>query len=642
MEIERANLLAFARMVIRDVLQNTSENPHVIMYEDDPSAKPAVITAVKRLLTIVEHCLCHGLRRSLPVIDDNSYSGDLFTNGGFLRHSNAIFKLAKDRCLSDTSIHCQSCLQPDPWPVLLHLEQLLASCNRLSETVNTMSELRTGLGKSRAWILQALMQKSLSAYFQHLVDGECPQVPPGLSVPQPSSTNGVDSPEGELKFVAPKRLPREFFYHPGALLLNDEGVVFAGLLVGLSSIDFCFALKDNLGELDYPLHVIPYHIFMQYNVEQLDRLFSKQNSYAHVNLTSVIDQKSLLEDMNTKLRKRLDCAQVRQVADEERTAALTTQVDALKLENRSLRIAIDHFRNRTPETGTNTSELPPQNGVTLSDALQPHPGPEFDDELNRLRNENEEKSILVRSLRAQLSENQSHAIQLKRELTNSRTLLEQKQLLIRQLEGKTRGLTTIVEQMRERLASVDAEKASLDRVLEQLRLQVSDLQTRCSLQQDDSKIQQELLCSLQSQLKERTTEVEQLQATVTELNTCKERVSQLQEEVEHWRTLCKEQESSLSEMATVVSSSKLEADNLRESHNALQDAQWTADSLVPNCSKCHVAFSVSRRRHHCRNCGLIFCHFCSTQTMSLPSAAKPVRVCDRCHNLLLHRYTAKS
>ncbi|KAA3672742.1 uncharacterized protein DEA37_0007680 [Paragonimus westermani] len=529
MEIERANLLAFSRMVIRDVLQNTSENPHVIMYEDDPNAEPAVITAVKRLLTIVEHCLCHGLRRSLPIIDDNSYSGDAFTNGGFLRHSNAIFKLAKDRCLADTSIHGQSFLQPDPWPVLLHLEQLVASCNRLSETVNTMSELRTGLGKSRAWILQALMQKSLSAYFQHLVDGECPQVPPGLSVPQPSSTNGLDTAEDELKSTTTKRLPREFFYHPGALLLNDEGVVFAGLLVGLSSIDFCFALKDNLGELDYPLsfyvrfqlHVIPYHIFMQYNVEQLDRLFSKQNSYAHVNLTSVIDQKSLLEDMNTRLRKRLDCAQVRQVADEERTTALTTQVDALKLENRSLRIAIDHFKNRTPETGTNTSELPPQNGVSSSDALQPHPCPEVEDELNRLRNENEEKSILVRSLRAQLSENQSHTIQLKSELANSRTLLEQKQLLIRQLEGKTRGLTTIVEQMRERLASVDAEKASLDRVLEQLRLQVSDLQTRCSLQQDDSRIQQELLCSLQSQLKERTTEVDQLQATVTELNTCK-------------------------------------------------------------------------------------------------------------------------
>ncbi|KAF5395866.1 hypothetical protein PHET_11081 [Paragonimus heterotremus] len=127
------------------------------------------------------------------------------------------------------------------------------------------------------------------------------------------------------------------------------------------------------------------------------------------------------------------------------------------------------------------------------------------------------------------------------------------------------------------MASVDAEKASLDRVLEQLRLQVSDLQTRCSLQQDDSRVQQELLCNLQSQLKERTTEVEQLQPTVTELNTCKA-------------------ERSLSEMAAVVGSNKLEADDLRESHSALQEAQWTADSLVPNCSQCHVAFSVSRRR----------------------------------------------
>ncbi|KAF5396705.1 hypothetical protein PHET_09882 [Paragonimus heterotremus] len=90
------------------------------------------------------------------------------------------------------------------------------------------------------------------------------------------------------------------------------------------------------------------------------------------------------------------------------------------------------------------------NGVSSDDSY-----PEVDDELNRLRNENEEKSILVRSLHTQPSENQSHAIQLKRELDNSRTLLEQKQLLNRQLESKTRGLTTIVEQMRERQVELE-------------------------------------------------------------------------------------------------------------------------------------------------------------------------------------------
>ncbi|KAF5394043.1 hypothetical protein PHET_12343 [Paragonimus heterotremus] len=95
---------------------------------------------------IVEHCLCHGLRRSLPVTNDNCCAGDVFTTSWFLRHSNEIFKRAKDRCTADTSVYGQSCLQPDPWLVLLQLEQLVTSCNHLRETVNNMSELRTGFG----------------------------------------------------------------------------------------------------------------------------------------------------------------------------------------------------------------------------------------------------------------------------------------------------------------------------------------------------------------------------------------------------------------------------------------------------------------------------------------------------------------
>ncbi|KAF5397773.1 hypothetical protein PHET_08021 [Paragonimus heterotremus] len=122
MEAERDKLLTFARMFIRDVLLTTSENPHVIPHEDDPNTKPAVMTVVKRLLMIVEHCLCHGLRQSLPVTDDKCYAGDVFTTSWLLCHSNAIFKRAKDRCFADTSVHGQSCLQPDPWLVLFHLE----------------------------------------------------------------------------------------------------------------------------------------------------------------------------------------------------------------------------------------------------------------------------------------------------------------------------------------------------------------------------------------------------------------------------------------------------------------------------------------------------------------------------------------
>ena len=46
-------------------------------------------------------------------------------------------------------------------------------------------------------------------------------------------------------------------------------------------------------------------------------------------------------------------------------------------------------------------------------------------------------------------------------------------------------------------------------------------------------------------------------------------------------------------------------------------------------------FSLSKRRHHCRLCGDIFCDACSTHRTLLPLGGpefeKPVRVCDECH-----------
>ena len=60
---------------------------------------------------------------------------------------------------------------------------------------------------------------------------------------------------------------------------------------------------------------------------------------------------------------------------------------------------------------------------------------------------------------------------------------------------------------------------------------------------------------------------------------------------------------------------------------------WVPDSLAPECMLCHRAFGLTRRRHHCRNCGLCICSKCSPRKISLPHLKVGVqqRVCNDCH-----------
>nr|CAD7259061.1 unnamed protein product [Timema shepardi] len=59
---------------------------------------------------------------------------------------------------------------------------------------------------------------------------------------------------------------------------------------------------------------------------------------------------------------------------------------------------------------------------------------------------------------------------------------------------------------------------------------------------------------------------------------------------------------------------------------------WIPDEMAPRCMSCETVFTVVRRRHHCRNCGKVFCARCSSNSVPLPryGHVKPVRVCNRC------------
>ncbi|GFS33314.1 early endosome antigen 1 [Trichonephila inaurata madagascariensis] len=60
--------------------------------------------------------------------------------------------------------------------------------------------------------------------------------------------------------------------------------------------------------------------------------------------------------------------------------------------------------------------------------------------------------------------------------------------------------------------------------------------------------------------------------------------------------------------------------------------KWADDGEVSHCTACGKLFSLTIRKHHCRNCGNIFCNECSAKTATVAASKNPVRVCDICYD----------
>uniref|UniRef100_G3T274 Zinc finger FYVE domain-containing protein n=1 Tax=Loxodonta africana TaxID=9785 RepID=G3T274_LOXAF len=64
---------------------------------------------------------------------------------------------------------------------------------------------------------------------------------------------------------------------------------------------------------------------------------------------------------------------------------------------------------------------------------------------------------------------------------------------------------------------------------------------------------------------------------------------------------------------------------------------WVPDSQAPNCMKCEAKFTFTKRRHHCRACGKVFCaSCCSLKCKLLYMDRKEARVCVICHSVLMN------
>ncbi|XP_062409448.1 myotubularin-related protein 3 isoform X2 [Sardina pilchardus] len=64
--------------------------------------------------------------------------------------------------------------------------------------------------------------------------------------------------------------------------------------------------------------------------------------------------------------------------------------------------------------------------------------------------------------------------------------------------------------------------------------------------------------------------------------------------------------------------------------------RWYPDHLATHCYGCETKFWLAARKHHCRNCGNVFCASCCDQKVAVPNQQlfEPNRVCKACYGHL--------
>ncbi|XP_036436406.1 myotubularin-related protein 4 isoform X6 [Colossoma macropomum] len=69
--------------------------------------------------------------------------------------------------------------------------------------------------------------------------------------------------------------------------------------------------------------------------------------------------------------------------------------------------------------------------------------------------------------------------------------------------------------------------------------------------------------------------------------------------------------------------------------------RWVPDHMASHCFNCDCEFWIAKRRHHCRNCGNVFCKDCCHLKLPIPDQQlyDPVLVCNSCYDLLLESRT---
>ncbi|XP_063046489.1 RUN and FYVE domain-containing protein 1 [Engraulis encrasicolus] len=597
--VERSNLLSMMKLSVKVLIQSSLSLGRTLDSDYPP---------LQQFFVVLEHCLKHGLKVRKSFISQNK------------------------------SI----------WGPLELIDKLCPESNDINTSVRDMPGLKTGLGRARAWLHLALMQKKLADYMKALIDR--------------------------------KDLLGDF-YDPGALMLEEEGTVIVGMLVGLNVIDANLCVKGE--DLDSQVGVIDFSLYLK----------DPQNSETTKDdekMTAILDQKHYIEELNRHLSCTVSDLQAKMDALEktnskliEELTAATDRINSLRDEHEMLQQEND----RILQTSQKKEEATLQDSqVELETYRQTRQG--LDEMYNvvwkqykeekRIRQELEkelelqvglkqemevamkllekdihEKQDSLGALRHQLDQVKSLNLQMFNKAQETDRLVKKKEDDAAKLVEKMNRMEETMKAMEQRLVKGEEARRQTDQCekdmrselegkVEALQQQLTDLDSLRLGLESDLRSEKEQRQGLQRDLQREQDNSSELRTQLQQLQGLQKELGDLQQEKKQLQQTCEEQEQALQEMGLHLSQSKLKMEDFKEVNKALKGHAWLKDDEATQCKQCNKEFSIARRKHHCRNCGDIYCNSCSSNELALPSYPKPVRVCDICHSLLLQRSSTDS
>ncbi|XP_037091001.1 rab GTPase-binding effector protein 2-like [Pollicipes pollicipes] len=182
-------------------------------------------------------------------------------------------------------------------------------------------------------------------------------------------------------------------------------------------------------------------------------------------------------------------------------------------------------------------------------------------------------------------------------------------------------LVAELSKLREEVTLKDSVSSELE--AEQARRQQADGQLAAARDQlaQQTAMNRQMVAALQAQLEEQSSAKSSLQEEVSRLKT---KVATLQLDLDN-------SEAVQRDFVKLSQSLQMELERIRQSDT---EVRWQHEDDVDDCSRCHVRFTVSRRKHHCRHCGKIYCADCLNKAVPSGPSGTMSRVCEVCHTLL--------